>query len=240
MSDDAGHADLVLDRMPWPEVARQLARDSRLLVPVGALEQHGPHLPLGTNTFIAEEVARRLSQRQGLLRAPTFPFGVNLPGSKRFPGTAGLRRKTLHRALNELLASWEDHGVSEFLVITAHRAEAHLDALLLALASEADTTVLDLFAIDVGDLLNENEGPVHAGELETALMLHLAPERVVMGAVEDAPPDARSMKRYAQGRVPTPPLETRGILGHPSRALASTGEAILRRWLETLEAAIRR
>jgi creatinine amidohydrolase len=228
-----------LDALPWPEVARRLVRDSRLLLPVGALEQHGPHLPLGANTLIAEATAHALSSRLGLLCAPTFAYGVNLPRSDRFAGTAGLRRKTLHRALNELLAAWEDHGVSEFILITAHRSEAHLDALLLALSSESRTTVFDLLAIDVGDLLVGDGGPTHAGELETSLLLHLAPERVVMEAVEDAPPDPSALKRYGQGRITTPLLGSRGVLGHPSQASSAKGEAIFRRWLETLEAALR-
>lgn len=229
-----------LDRLPWPEVARRLARDPRLVLPVGALEQHGPHLPLGTNTLIAEAVAERLCAELSILRAPTFSYGVNLDESQRFPGTAGLRRKTLHRALNELLACWEDHGVTEFVVLTAHRSDRHLDALLLALSSTSRTTVFDLLAIDVGDLLQRDAGPTHAGELETSLLLHLAPERVLLSAVEDAPADARAMKRYGQGRTATPPVGSRGVVGRPSTATADTGEAILRRWMDTLKSALRR
>jgi creatinine amidohydrolase len=229
-----------LDRIPWPEVARTLAREPRLLLPVGALEQHGPHLPVGANTRIAEGVAHELSRRLGILVAPAFPYGVNLPGSRRFAGTAGLRRKTLHRALNELLAAWEDHGVSEFVLIAAHRSEAHLDALLLALTSESRTTVFDLYGIRVDDLLGGEAGPEHAGELETSLLLHLAPELVVGTALEDAPPGRAALRKYTRGRTPTPPVESRGVLGSPTRATAATGEAIFRRWTETLEAALRR
>lgn len=229
-----------LDRLPWPEVARQLARDSRLLLPVGALEQHGPHLPMGSNTFIARCVAASLSERLGILRAPAFPYGVNLPGSEAFPGTAGLRRKTLHRAVNELLAAWEDHGFSEFVIISAHRSEAHMDALLMALTSESRTTVFDLYGIDVSDLLSGAPGPEHAGELETSLLLHLAPERVITDTLEDAPPDAGALRRYTQGRSPTPPPGSRGVIGFPSAASALTGESVFRRWVETLESALRR
>ena len=155
-----------------------LARDPRLLFPVGALEQHGPHLPLATNTFLAEAVARRVSMHLGILRAPTFAYGVTARERGHYPGTSTLRRKTLHRAVNELLAGWEDHGVSEVLVITAHRHEPHLDALLMALTSRSTTTVIDLYAVDVSDLLEGTPELEHGGELETSLMLHLAPERV--------------------------------------------------------------
>ncbi len=238
--DDTPARHVSLDELPWPEAARRLARDPRLIVPVGALEQHGPHLPLGTNTHIADEVGRRLSTELAVLRAPTVAYGVNLPGSDRFPGTAGLRRKTLHRMLNDLLADWEDHGVTEFVVLTAHRSERHMDALLLALSSASRTTVFDLYAIDVADLLTSEPGPVHAGELETSLMLHVAPDLVVREAIEDAPADADTLRRYDQGRVTTPPVRTRGIVGHPSRATAEKGEAVMRRWLETLVSALRR
>lgn len=229
-----------LENLPWPEAARRLAKDPRLILPVGALEQHGPHLPLGTNTRIAEAVASRLSDALNIVRAPTFPYGVNLPGSDRFPGTAGLRRKTLHRALNDLLADWEDHGVTEFVVLTAHRSERHLDALLLALSAASRTTVFDLFAIDVADLLTSDQGPAHAGELETSLMLHVAPELVVRDAIEDAPADPATLKRYDQGRITTPPVRTRGVVGRASAATAEKGAAVMRRWLETLVSALRR
>ena len=180
-----------LDALTWPEAGRVLARESRLLFPVGALEQHGPHLPLGTNTFLAESVARRVSAELGILRAPTFAYGVSRGGRGRYAGTSTLRRKTLHRAINELLASWEDHGVSEIVVITAHRYEPHLDALLMALTSRSATTVIDLYAVDVRDLLEAAPELKHRGELETSLMLHLAPERVRREQMIDHAPSAR-------------------------------------------------
>ena len=129
-----------LDELPWTGVGHALQRDPRLILPVGALEQHGPHLPLGANLVIAQRVAREISEALHVLRAPTFSYGVTLGGGpfttragRRFVGPAGLRRKTLHKAINELLADWEDHGVEHFVIITAHRYEPHLEALLMAL-----------------------------------------------------------------------------------------------------------
>ena len=203
-----------LDALTWREVGRLLARDSRLLFPVGALEQHGPHLPLGTNTLLAEAVTRRVSAELGILRAPVFSYGVTSAGSARYPGTSRLRRKTLHRAVNELLAGWEDHGVSETVVVTAHRYEPHLDALLMALTSRSRTTVIDLYAVAVGDLLEASAELEHGGELETSLMLHLAPERIRKDHLADYPPAAgRAARTYIRQRMPTPPVESQGVLG---------------------------
>jgi creatinine amidohydrolase len=224
-----------LDHLSWPEVGRILARDPRLILPVGALEQHGPHLPLATNTFITEAVATELSRRRHVLLAPTFCYGVTDPGAESYAGSAGLRRKTLHRAMNELLAGWEDQGIREFLVLTAHRHQSHLDALLMAMTSSARTTVVNLLTIDTGDLLEASPATEHGGELETSIMLYLAPSRVRASQVADSAPDPRAYRRYAGGGVPTPPPGSRGVLGFPSRASARKGEAVFRRYVETLE-----
>jgi creatinine amidohydrolase len=224
-----------LEHLSWPEVGRILAREPRLVFPVGALIQHGPHLPLATNTFIAEAVGREVSRRRQILLAPTFRFGVTGPWAERYAGSAGVQRKTLHRAMNELLAEWEGHGIKEFLILTAHRHESHLDALLMAMTSSARTTVVNLLTIHARDLLEASSAAEHGGELETSLMLHLAPSRVRTDQVADSKLDPSAHRRYLRGRVPTPPPGSRGVLGFPSRASAEKGKAIFNRYVQTLE-----
>jgi creatinine amidohydrolase len=228
-----------LDHLPWPEVGRILARNPRLILPVGALVQHGPHLPLGSNAWIAEAVAREVSKRSGTLLAPTFSYGVWSSGMESYAGTAGLRRKTLHRALNELLTKWEDHGIQEFLVLTAYQHEPHLDALLMAMTSTATLTVVNLLTIDASDLLEGSPAKEHGGELETSLMLYLAPGLVQLGQATDVVADERTYRRYAQGRVATPPPGSRGVLGFPSRASAEKGKAVFARYVESLTELLR-
>jgi creatinine amidohydrolase len=223
--------------MTWMEVDRELVRDPRIILPVGALEQHGPHLPLGANTLISEAVADSLSERLRILVAPTFAYGVTLTGGP-WPGTAGLRRKTFHRVLNELMARWEDHGVREFIVISAHRYDPHLEAILMSLNANSATTVFDLSQIDVSDLLSEDPRQEHSGELETSLLLHLAPDRVRTAAIEDFVPDERSLRRYTRGRVPTPPYPSSGVVGRPSVASAEKGRAVFERYVEALANAV--
>jgi len=214
-------------------VGRILAKDSRLIVPVGALGQHGPHLPLGANVRVAEAVATEVSQRRGILRAPVFSYGVTTGGGP-WAGAAGLRRKTFHRAINELLARWEDHGVSEFVIFTAHRYEPHLEALLMALTASSTTTVLDLFHVDVADLLDGDPEGEHGGELETSLLLHLAPQLVEVDEMADFVPDVRALRRYTRGRVPTPPTQARGGVGRPTLASAEKGRQVFQRYVETV------
>src|SRR5205085_10438380 len=111
------------------EIAATLANDGRLIVPVGTCEQHGRHLPLGADTIIVEHLADDLSAEFGLLRAPTLEYGVNVATERSFAGNASLRRKTLHRALNDLVDTWEASGVREFILLTAHEHDPHLEAL---------------------------------------------------------------------------------------------------------------
>lgn len=235
-----GRASYALENLTWPEAGRILARDPRLIFPVGALEQHGPHLPLGTSTFIAESLARDLSEDLGILLAPTLPFGVTLHGRGRFAGTATLRRKTLHKAVNELLASWEDHGIREIIVLTAYRYEPHLDALLMALTATSTTTVIDLYAIDVSDLLEGHAEAEHGGELETSLMLHLAPERVRLDQIADFAPADEDARRYIRGRMPTPPAGSQGAVGRPTRASAEKGGRVYERYRTAVRTALTR
>ncbi|MEJ2538933.1 MAG: creatininase family protein [Gemmatimonadota bacterium] len=223
-----------LERIPWTLVQDTLARDPRLLLAVGALEQAGPHLPLGTNLHIAGAVVDEVARRTGILRAPAFPYGVTLKGSSEFSGTAGLRRKTLHRAINELLADWEDHGVREFILVTAHPSPRHLEALLMALTADAVTTVFDLPTIDIRDLVEGEPGLEHGGEVETSLLLHLLPEVVSMDDARDLSPTPAATRSYRRGHPLTPPLQARGVMGFPSRASREKGEAIFLRYASTL------
>ena len=207
---------------------------------MGALEQHGPHLPLGTNLHVTTHVARAVSERLGILRAPAFPYGATNSAGP-FAGAAGLRRKTLHRSVNELLGQWEDDGIREFVIITAQRFEPHLEALLMSLTGEGvASSIYDLFQVDVSDLLEGNPAQEHAAELETSLMLHLAPGLVRPDRIVDFLPEGQALRRYTRRRAPTPPFERAGVLGAASRGTAEKGRAVFERYVDALSAAIER
>lgn len=194
-------------------------------MPVGACDQYGPHLPIGSSTVVAEEIASQLSQDFGVLRAPAVAYGVNVPGERCLAGAAGLREKTLHRVLNDLLASWEDHGFTEFILITAHSHDPHVEALATVTGTTARVRVLDVLDIDFSGLLTGQRVPQHAGEIMTSLMLHLRPDKVNLEQAEDFPPDRLGSKQTA--RVSRLPEESLGVVGFPSLATAETGERIL-------------
>jgi creatinine amidohydrolase/Fe(II)-dependent formamide hydrolase-like protein len=150
--DGSGDPVHALASLSPREVGRRFATDPRLLLAVGTLDPLDDHLPLGAGTRVVEAVVREVSTRHHILRAPPFAYGGVTGNGKERPGSAGLQRKTLHRAVNDLLGAWEDHGVEEFILVTAQRSEPHMDALLMAFTSEARTTVFDLLSLDISDL----------------------------------------------------------------------------------------
>ncbi len=229
---------LGLDELSWIEVAAHVARDPRLIIPVGALEQHGPHLPLGSNVLISRRLAGDLSEEFRVLRAPTFHYGVNVPTDRGFAGTASLGKKVLHRALNELLACWEEHGFREFILITAHRHEPHLEALAGLITDAARVRVVEAWDVDIADLLERQPGPQHAGEAETSVMLHLYPELVRMDRARDFELDPAEFHRYLEGGMPAPAAGGAGVVGFPSAASAEKGERIYGRLHDGIRRAV--
>ncbi|MEP6689864.1 MAG: creatininase family protein [Gemmatimonadaceae bacterium] len=222
------HAPRLLREMLPTEVANAIASDPRMILPVGTCEQHGPHLPIGTATIIAERLADDLSARFGVLRAPTIEYGVNVATEGGRPGNASVRKKTLHRTLNDLLDSWEQSGVREFILITAHDHDPHQEALSTVVTTTARVRVVDLFAVDISDLLEGQLEHMHGDEADTSLMLHLAPHLVRMDLASDHMMSREALRRYRRGWLSVPRASA-GSIGRPTLGTASKGRAIYER-----------
>lgn len=224
-----------LDRLPWTEVVERLRRDARLVVPVGTTLQHGPHLPLSTDTIIVTRVAEELCARREVLLAPTLPYGACSAGERGYAGTAALERKTLHRVLNDLVGTWEPQGIDEILFLTAHGFGPHVSALATAMSEEARIRAIDLTSMDLEAFRTGPGGPEHAGEIETSLMLHLAPELVRMDRAEDVILPEERLAELMEGSQPVPPPGGIGVVGAPTRATAENGRRIYEHLVETLD-----
>ncbi len=169
------------------ELRDALRADPRLLLPVGALGVRWPHLPVATDTLIVDRLADDLSAGCGVLRAPTVNYGVSAPTPAGTVGATSARKKTLHRLLNDLLSEWELHGVDEFVLLSAHQYDPHLEALATVITARARVRVVDVLAVDCSDLLDAPEGDARGDEVATSLLLHVAPDLV------RARPDAGNM-----------------------------------------------
>jgi creatinine amidohydrolase len=220
--------------LPWTEVAAHLRRDRRLIVPVGACDQSGRHLPVGAGTCVAEALSRDLSQEFGVLRAPTFQYGVNLPGEEVYAGTAALRPKTLHRALNELLFAWAQQGFDEIIAITANVHGPHAEAVATVRAPGARVRVIEALNVDLSPLLEGVAGPEHGGEALTSLLLHLRPQAVWMDQARDFTMDPEKARKFVGGRLKRVPAAGGGCVGQPTIATAEKGRAIYEHILQKI------
>ena len=217
-----------LKEMLPAEIAARIAEDPRLIVPVGTCEQHGPHLPIGADTIIIDRLADDLSAEFGVLRAPTLEFGVNVQTERGFPGNGSVRKKTLHRMLNDLLASWESTGIHEFILLTAHGHDPHQEALATVITAEARVRVVDIFAVRLGDLLEGQTDAMHGDEVDTSIMLFIAPHLVRMELAVDYMMSRDELRRYRRGWLRVP-KGSPGSIGRPTLATAAKGEALYAR-----------
>ncbi len=224
----AGPRPKRLKEMRPAEVAATLAADPRLILPIGTCEQHGPHLPMGGDTLVIEHLADDLSAEFHVLRGPTVEYGVNVATARVFAGNAGVRRKTLHRMLNDLVDSWEAGGVREFILITAHDSDSHLEALETVITSTARVRAVNVFGLDFRDLLEGQTEPIHGDEVDTSLLLYVAPHLVQMSLAQDYMMPAEAVRRYRRGWLRVP-AESPGSIGRPSLASAEKGRLIYER-----------
>lgn len=229
------------DRHPYhlksllPEQIREhLARESRLIIPVGTCELHGNHLPLGCDTIIVERLADDLSREFAVLRAPTVEYGVNSEIPQAVHGNATVRRKTLHRWMNDLVGAWEQSGVTHFIILTAHGHDPHQEALSTVRANGARVQVVDIFAMEFPDLFPTPIGPIHGGEVDTSLLLFIAPDLVDMTRAEDFILSDRSRLKHRRGSSMKLPRRSSGSLGRPSIASAMLGEIVYQRIYERI------
>jgi creatinine amidohydrolase len=200
--------------LPWPAFRERLQSGAPLVLAVGALEQHGPHLPIATDSIIAEHIAQRVAEHAGGLVLPTLPFGA--PSRTRTGGGDGFPVPQL--TLGALLASVEAltdgalrAGARSLIVISWHMENAAVlwDALRgpLERAQSAKALLFEAPWDYLGEELSNTlfpEGPAlwpadHAGRLETAVMRHLAP-----ALVGEPPAPVAFRARHGYDVLPTP------------------------------------
>jgi mycofactocin precursor peptide peptidase len=196
-----------------------------LVLPLGALEQHGPHLPLDTDTRIMAALATRLSERRPhAWIAPTLPYGSSGEHAA-FPGTLSLGRDALELALVELVrgAAWFD----AVLIASWHGGNG------APLSGAAATLRGDGRAVAVWTA-SEFMGDAHAGRTETSLMLALDPAAVRLGAAAAGETRPLSALLPTLRRAGVRAVSPNGVLGDPGGASAAEGEHLLSRLTDSL------
>lgn len=204
--------------LSWPAVRRRAAADVTLAVPLGSTEQHGPHLPLSTDTDLAVALCARLAAaRDDVLVAPAVPYGSSGEHAG-FAGTLSIGQDALEFLLVELVRS-ATPTFRHVVLVCGHGGNA-------APATRA-VNLLHAEGRDVLLHLPHWSGDAHAGHVETSLQLALDPARVDLPAAVagETRPLAEVLPALRSGGVAA--VTPTGVLGDPTTATAADGEALL-------------
>ncbi len=242
--------EMHLERLPWHQVARSSLTSNVALVPVGALEAHGRHAPLGTDVFIASSLADRLAARSGAYVYPALPLAtLNLVYDFRHaPGSISVSHDLLIRIYSEIGCELVRQGFERIVFVNGHSCNA---AILQIAAFEihgrtgAQSGVLEWWSAgrEVIERVKGHTWGTHGDEIETSLLLatehgHLVDlEQAVANSkgLDDVDDDERSL--YQQRMVFTRTLDARWVgqslnMGDPRLATSATGDLIFDRCVE--------
>jgi creatinine amidohydrolase len=232
-----------LASLSWREAADLDAERTVALVAVGALEQHGPHLPLDTDAFLVSSVVAAAAERARaggpVLVLPTI-FAGSSEHHMAFAGTVTLRPETLAAIVRDVCLSVTRHGFRRLLIVNGHAGNRGVlaDAVQsIGRESSAIVATIDYWSLAAGAVAELRESPpggmAHACEFETSLMLHLRPDSVRTELITREIPEPRfSLERLDLfQRAPlsvqwqTDALSTSGVLGAPDLATPEKGRA---------------
>jgi len=221
--------------LTWDEIPDVLAKCGHAaLLPVGATEQHGPHLGCGVDSVIAETLCAKVAEATGVPMLPTLPYGCSLGHSRRWPGTIAVTPVLLIEFVQQV-GEWAYHsGVRRLFIVNGHvtnaaplrcaleMLRAKFDDLMVAVLNTASLSerVREFHAADGADW--------HANDAETSLMMAIAPQLLRPAKVAQADdPDRTGGCVFAH---PVNRTSANGVTGHPSRATLDKGQ----RWFDWL------
>lgn len=231
-----------LEDLTWPEIHACLEAGRRTaVVPLGATEQHGPHMPLAVDAWVAEALASRFCARvPEALQAPTVRIGCSTE-HMAFPGTLSLSTPTFVGLVGDVVASLVAHGFQHVVVFSAHGGNdaplAEAEPALRERAAPAKVTVVH--GIDaIGRLWQEESARAgappgaaghHAGEFETSIVAALRPDHLRWselrpGISGDVPEPQHLFYPSLRDHAPE------GVVGDPSHVSAERGERYLQAW----------
>jgi creatinine amidohydrolase len=233
---------MIIEEMSTVAFQEGLSKSRTVIVPLGAVEEHGPHLPMNTDILHAYCIAKKASETVDVFVAPPLYFGV-CRSTAPFPGTIDIRPETLEMLIIDVVSALYRHGLRRFILYSGHAGMNHRASML-----NASEELLEMFddivvsSITDGDLVDqeffglvETTGDSHAGEIETSLVMSIAPELVGDPPEADAPAFPRSMvvrdtRTYWKS----------GVWGDPRRATKEKGDQMMEILTKNLGDLVRR
>lgn len=176
------------DELTDPEIAAALARSPRAILPMGSIEQHGPHLPTGTDFFAATSIALAVAEATDALVLPVCPLGVT-PMHMPYPGTISLSPRTLQDVIWDIGFSLASHGWRELVILNWH--EGNIPSLALVAERLHRSLGLAVVTVQACYVAEDTYGPsagglTHGGKIEAWSVLSCRPDLVHLDRVADS------------------------------------------------------
>jgi creatinine amidohydrolase len=233
------------ERLTWPEVRRAAAEDRVALIPVGTLEDHGPHLPLDTDLRIINEICGRAAEEapDDIVLLPAIPHGYD-PHHMDFPGAISIGWETFTNYCKDVGTSLAHHGFRRMLYLNGHGSNQNLVEMAARLVNVECPNALAAAAFylsspeGLGAVARARESEVggmgHACELETSIYLAIDPDAVLMDRAVDEqsfPGGEHAWFDWSDGSLRLMPwwssFSRTGVQGSPTLATAEKGKAFL-------------
>jgi creatinine amidohydrolase len=240
----------LLEELSWMEFDQVRKEMDTVLFPMGSVEVEGPHLPMGVDSIVALEVAKRVAAGRKLLVAPLISVTYS-EWHMGFPGTLSVRLSTLTQVLRETCEGLVEHGFRRIMFINSHVGN---DPAIMEIAHElirrsaARVGMVNLWALanqmgkDIPELIEKEF--LHAGEIMTSVMLALRPDLVDMGKAQKEYVKARSDSLVQKGSMQvtfkkmsvyayhlSDEVTRSGVMGDPLAATKEKGEKIVSLWV---------
>ena len=216
--------------LTWAEIPQVLEAVNRsAILPIGATEQHGPHMVCGMDAVLAEKLCHAVAARTRVPMLPTMYYGCSIGHSRRWPGTLAMQPITLIEMIKQI-GDWAYHsGVRRLFIVNTHVGNASpLRCALEMLRAEHDDMMIAIFnSASISERVRKfhfaDGNDWHANDAETSLMLAAAPEMVRPNLLAEADdPDRTAGLVFAH---PVNRTSCNGVTGSPSLASAEKGEA---------------
>jgi creatinine amidohydrolase len=219
---------MFLDEITMKEFSENLEHTKTIIIPYGTVEEHGKHLPLGTDTIIPLEILKEVAKHCNVFIAPPVHYGV-CTSTRQHPGTITISPDTLRHLTLDIVRDAYKKGLRNFILLSGHGGGLHINAL----KEVAEILIEELDGIKIAVIcpynllweslqeIAETENDSHAGEIETSLIMALRPE-LVRGTSEEEYPTfpkpfiVKNKLQYWPG----------GVWGNPSKASAEKGRKV--------------
>jgi len=238
LSDDDTEKSYLWGELTWPETQKRLEKVDIAILPVGSIEQHGPHLPLDTDAFDAEYLARQVARSCSDPKPfvlPLISYGISYEHDE-FKGTVSITNDTLSRLIYDIGISLARNGIKKLLIINGHGGNTpalsyaaqmiNREAKIFVGVDSGETSDVDIYR------LIDTPNDVHAGEIETSTSLAIRPQLVRMDYAPNSVPQFSSRylnftsKRWVSWYAYTQNVTSDGVLGNASKATAEKGRKI--------------